>query len=67
MNKAPVEVTNTIARRPDARTVARAIDSERSAIPWGGAGHSGSGETGQLELRWPNRREEAGVETRIWL
>ena len=67
MNKAPVEVTNAIARRPDARTVARAIDSERSAIPCGGAGHSGSGETGRLELRWPNRREEAGVETRIWL
>ena len=66
-SKVPVEVTNANARSPDARAAARAIVSVRSAIPCGGAGHSGRGETGRLELRWPIRRDDAGVETRIWL
>ena len=67
MTKAPVAVTNANARSPDARAVARAIVSERSACPWGGAGHSGGEGTGRLGLRWPIRRNDAGVETRIWL
>ena len=67
MTKAPVAVTNAKARRPVARAAVRAIVSVRSAIPCGGAGHSGRGETGRLELRWPIRRNDAGVETRIWL
>ena len=67
MIKIPVAVTNAKARSPVARAAVQAIVSVRSAIPCGGAEHSGRGETGRLELRWPNRREEAGVETRIWL
>ena len=52
---------------PTPQRVTRAIVSMRSAIPCGGAGHTGRGETGRLELRWPIRRNDAGVETRIWL
>ena len=68
MIKTPVAVTNAKARSPVARAAVQAIVSVRSAIPCGGAGHSGRGETGRLELlRWPIRRNDAGVETRIWL
>ena len=67
MTTTTVEVTNADARRPATRAPALAIVSVRSAIPCGGAGHSGRGETGRLELRWPIRRNDAGVETRIWL
>ena len=67
MIKTPVTVTNAKARRPDACAAPRAVVSVRSAIPCGGAGHTGRGETGRLELRWPIRRDDAGVETRIWL